>query len=201
MAVKGSPPLARGIPRFSASTTTTARITPACAGNTHILTVHHTHTWDHPRLRGEYSSSMLAFFPMEGSPPLARGIPICTWKTYIHHGITPACAGNTLIPLVTVRPVWDHPRLRGEYCPSCIVLISSLGSPPLARGILCEEGTSRIKRGITPACAGNTWASLFLSGLPRDHPRLRGEYNGNAFILSRIWGSPPLARGIPLFPS
>ena len=32
--------------------------------------------------------------------------------------------------------------------------------------------------------------------LIRDHPCLRGEYFVLLFLLSRMWGSPPLARGI-----
>ena len=51
--------------------------------------------------------------------------------------------------------------------------------------------------GITPAYAGNTYASR-QNNLPEgDHPRLRGEYTPSLAPIAAIWGSPPLTRGIP----
>ena len=55
--------------------------------------------------------------------------------------------------------------------------------------------------GITPACAGNTNRGLRPSRTPRDHPRMRGEY---CLCPLQRWvcgGSPPHARGIPLYQS
>ena len=71
-------------------------------------------------------------------------------------GITPACAGNTyaFIPLYGVCR--DHPRLRGEYYQNMVNFQSRLGSPPLARGILCDNAHINKVDRITPACAGNT---------------------------------------------
>ena len=50
-----------------------------------------------------------------GSPPLARGILARSTKDLLEIGITPACAGNTILVLVSKYRNRDHPRLRGEY--------------------------------------------------------------------------------------
>ena len=72
--LRGSPPLARGIPIKAKITRSSSRITPACAGNTREATGATATIRDHPRLRGEY----IVFFSQpeaeHGSPPLARGI-------------------------------------------------------------------------------------------------------------------------------
>ena len=152
------------------------RITPACAGNTGRLECNPVALWDHPRLRGEYNSF--------------RRLPT------VQPGITPACAGNTGF-LVAVRRInEDHPRLRGEYIHSRPMKFGRRGSPPLARGIrrLCNRYS--VYKGITPACAGNTWQSRRLLRSAWDHPRLRGEYTFLLLANMTISGSPPLARGI-----
>ena len=69
------------------------------------------------------------------------------------------------------------------------------GSPPLARGTDLGNIFAVARKGITPACAGNS--QLFvreqLTGV--DHPRLRGEQWGISWAGVREMGSPPLARG------
>ena len=111
---------------------------------------------DHPRLRGEYNDWNTDKATEQGSPPLARGIPLYLSDEDKEMGITPACAGNTTMEATLQLGIRDHPRLRGEY----IVVTNKrnifLGSPPLARGILWTVSQrTRITR-ITPACAGNT---------------------------------------------
>ena len=48
---------------------------------------------------------------------------------------------------------------------------------------------------ITPAYAGNTTSRLILSGVKKDHPRLRGEHDFQALLLLKLLGSPPPTRG------
>ena len=92
--------------------------------------------------------------------------------------ITPVCAGSTHIWHQAEAHGRDHPRLRGEYhigklCTCCVI-----GSPPLARGVLCLDNCNTIIGRITPACAGSTFTALAVSTDSKDHPRLRGEYDG-----------------------
>ena len=70
----GSPPLAQGIRMNKPSDASRTGITPACAGNTRYLNSLRQGVWDHPRLRGEYSTDQAFLERFFGSPPLARGI-------------------------------------------------------------------------------------------------------------------------------
>ena len=94
---KGSPPHARGILIETEEQTGRTGITPACAGNTSLSGTLDIPCRDHPRMRGEYLAVMFGIVYSQGSPPHARGI-----LTYLHYtlcfvGITPACAGNTVV--------------------------------------------------------------------------------------------------------
>lgn len=70
-------------------------------------------------------------------------------------GITPACAGKTLMLTAVMRRVKDHPRMRGEDDVEVWYLRCHLGSPPHARGRLCT--------------------AVIIFHAPSDHPRMRGE--------------------------
>ena len=148
-------------------------------------------------MRGEYDSALTSVQGTAGSPPLARGIPKRYGRTEEASGITPACAGNTIENHCRGQKYGDHPRLRGEYSKLGTYPHQGQGSPPLARGIRRSRVFLSRSSGITPACAGNTHKSLKTLALPRDHPRLRGEYIHRLGGRFRGEGSPPLARGIP----
>ena len=151
---------------------------------------------DHPRLRGEYHYICQTRTKRWGSPPLARGIQLWRQPSNLESGITPACAGNTVITCDILVKHGDHPRLRGEYILLLLEVKENKGSPPLARGILrIVSSTTRIS-GITPACAGNTHHQKLPYQPVKDHPRLRGEYHYRKTIFILFMGSPPLARGI-----
>ena len=111
---------------------------------------------DHPRLRGEYHYICQTRTKRWGSPPLARGIQLWRQPSNLESGITPACAGNTLLLRTNETSSWDHPRLRGEYRTHQLFARRLKGSPPLARGIQCLSCPVVSHLGITPACAGNT---------------------------------------------
>ena len=151
---------------------------------------------DHPRLRGEYRVNELGDASVPGSPPLARGIQGGLLVAIYEKGITPACAGNTLMDIHTRFLIRDHPRLRGEYDTLFYITQQFLGSPPLARGIPVTAVHGLDKIGITPACAGNTPRIAPGAAPEWDHPRLRGEYENTGASVSGYQGSPPLARGI-----
>ena len=161
----GSPPLARGILDGAWKGLKTTGITPACAGNTIKKRHYPTALGDHPRLRGEYLSSMRGGYCQRGSPPLARGIRLLDLSEVNGQRITPACAGNTKDGLYIEHAGGDHPRLRGEYLEWQNTKLSNLGSPPLARGIPRLYIQARRCR--------------------RDHPRLRGEYSCQKFPNAR----------------
>ena len=86
--------------------------------------------------------------------------------------------------------------MRGEYNKNADILKSKIGSPPLARGIHMNFSSYLEYIRITPACAGNTVLILKIRCVHQDHPRLRGEYPRRCPCLTKLSGSPPLARGI-----
>ena len=136
---------------------------------------------DHPRSRGEYSSSRSKVPYGAGSSPLSRGILFVDLANGNVDGIIPALAGNTWEDWIPRTPLWDHPRSRGEYY-ACSV-------------------ARRLCVGIIPALAGNTHVRSFVISPVTDHPRSRGEYFTSEFrdVLRR--GSSPLSRGIQHPPS
>jgi len=155
-------------------------ITPACAGNTSTKSPFKILCWDHPRLRGEHPASCRQSPSGQGSPPPARGTPSWGWQCERRFGITPACAGNTQLSGLGRVAAWDHPRLRGEPTRNGRIPPGRTGSPPPARGTPAPELLPASLRGITPACAGNTWSVKSAQVPMWDHPRLRvsmpGEY-------------------------
>ena len=110
----GSPPLARGTAYCSGYGFAYLGITPACAGNRQSMKLKYALYQDHPRLRGEQHMTDDKTVKELGSPPLARGTVPLARKRRVRHGITPACAGNSLDEEGVSLLRWDHPRLRGE---------------------------------------------------------------------------------------
>ena len=132
---------------------------------------------DHPRSRGVYTPVAAATSARSGSSPLARGLRVPPCRSTTPHGIIPARAGFTTPPRVACTPAGDHPRSRGVYEQSQLLLAKHTGSSPLARGLLTSSQRS--------------------PGPSADHPRSRGVYPATCFSRKGMWGSSPLARGLP----
>ena len=111
----GSPPPTRGTLGVILIHITRNGITPAYAGNTHSLSLRLQNLQDHPRLRGEHSSSQLKALSIVGSPPPTRGTHPMNRTILLWTGITPAYAGNTRTRYEAKNDDQDHPRLRGEH--------------------------------------------------------------------------------------
>ncbi len=154
-------------------------------------------TQDHPRLRGEHVDFHGSPSTTTGSSPLARGTPFRMEGTDKEQRIIPACAGNTPEWLSLSVASEDHPRLRGEHHTLRGAIEPRLGSSPLARGTLPEPVVAEERRGIIPACAGNTVTRVHDDRFRRDHPRLRGEHTTWTTSARSAGGSSPLARGTP----
>ena len=135
---------------------------------------------DHPRSRGEYVATGYGDTLPSGSSPLSRGIharePAPTQPLWI----IPALAGNTAMMYATWVAAKDHPRSRGEYCPSIYRPTRGLGSSPLSRGIHFQTIRKPLGMGIIPALAGNTTPERQSNLQERDHPRSRGEYSADS---------------------
>ena len=91
----GSPPLTRGPPTWSHSSSVCLRITPAYAGTTLSQIFWIPILADHPRLRGDHLPLDVNLNHVVGSPPLTRGPRISGVTIDTSYRITPAYAGTT----------------------------------------------------------------------------------------------------------
>ena len=80
------------------------RITPACAGKRTLLRTKMWQVWDHPRMRGEEDGLDFGALDDMGSPPHARGRVLAKLAESEEDGITPACAGKSVL--------WDDVGVR-----------------------------------------------------------------------------------------
>ena len=86
--------------------------------------------------------------------------------------------------------------MRGEYLEPYSASNNFIGSSPLARGIHQNSSCASYDLGISPACAGNTYALSKCFCQIQNQPRLRGEYLKWPDQSAIRKGSAPLARGI-----
>ena len=215
---RGSPPRARGHHRSRRHTGSCGGLTPACAGTSTSVGCGMWRLRAHPRVRGDIWAPGVAWGVWEGSPPRARGHPVCQRCGLRGGGLTPACAGTSVRrPTCRRRRRWltpacagtsanrrlgcpragAHPRVRGDITSRALGVSLRRGSPPRARGHLgCGVGGVG-DRGLTPACAGtSTWVASG-SSISGAHPRVRGDISRFAYSSDRAVGSPPRARGHP----
>ena len=113
---------------------------------------------------------------MIGSSPLTRGIQIRRCHPLQGLRFIPAHAGNTPCLLSDVQVLEVHPRSRGEYRLLMPLILTSVGSSPLTRGIQWLGFDGSRTHGFIPAHAGNTRYGQTCPSPGRVHPRSRGEY-------------------------
>ena len=70
---------------------------------------------DHPRMCGDHDDRPFEKAVNEGSPPHVRGPPNLPAVRIIKAGITPACAGTTMILIKNGLMLGDHPRMCGDH--------------------------------------------------------------------------------------
>ena len=90
-------------------------------------------------------------------------------------GITPACAGKSLLARTSSACPWDHPRVCGEKRQNLGPHTARKGSPPRMRGKVNQYVHDELRLGITPACAGKSsiqhlTASLGEFEVQKGHP-------------------------------
>ena len=173
----GSSPRVRGTLPVVAEHLLRDGIIPACAGNTGRHSGCNCASRDHPRVCGEHAGRSYAFLSLRGSSPRVRGTPSSMSPQGPNQGIIPACAGNTSTATRSRSCVWDHPRVCGEHQFPAHLSCSFRGSSPRVRGTPYSKANDAQKRGIIPACAGNTLVMPCFSRAAGDHPRVCGEHH------------------------
>ena len=136
---------------------------------------------------------------VEGSSPLARGLPTIWRSSTGAIRIIPARAGFTCSTRSARSPQEDHPRSRGVYLRAARVRVGLTGSSPLARGLRAGDEDDAGGDGIIPARAGFTDNPAARNKCGTDHPRSRGVYPRTSIIPIWIRGSSPLARGLLMY--
>ena len=154
--VRGSSPLARGLPSATSPASLWPRIIPARAGFTSTPHPRDTRPQDHPRSRGVYPPVTWTPFVCRGSSPLARGLPGSGGRPRKCCRIIPARAGFTVSGDSRGHAGADHPRSRGVYSIRRLSVAILSGSSPLARGLPCADCPGITAPGIIPARAGFT---------------------------------------------
>ena len=92
--IKGSPPRVRGKGVSLSGHISVKRITPACAGKSHVFPRSAQVQWDHPRVCGEKKKAEEMGATTKGSPPRVRGKAFHPVGRDVGVGITPAYAGK-----------------------------------------------------------------------------------------------------------
>ena len=156
LAEKGSSPRVRGTLPSSRRNSCRRGIIPACAGNTSWPCPPSPTTRDHPRVCGEHMWRSCSRVVCPGSSPRVRGTLRVADGRGAAAGIIPACAGNTSYRYVPVASSRDHPRVCGEHAATGVSNMSTAGSSPRVRGTRHATVGRARRRGIIPACAGNT---------------------------------------------
>jgi len=193
----GSSPRARGTHSKGKGIINSARVIPACAGNTPVPPAAAAGTAGHPRVRGEHICAITVARSPVGSSPRARGTRSLCRTLLVQGRVIPACAGNTGPHQVGDAEIAGHPRVRGEHAISGCAAKSQLGSSPRARGTRASRLLFSVVRRVIPACAGNTWRPRPPPPAWPGHPRVRGEHGAGLPQRSHRCGSSPRARGTP----
>ena len=130
----GSPPRVRGKACFFGRLRPGDGITPACAGKRCILPRMRMCSRDHPRVCGEKILPSRVCAKILGSPPRVRGKVQAIFPPPQRPGITPACAGKSIMQQRFPVCRRDHPRVCGEKSFISLCSYQLWGSPPRVRG-------------------------------------------------------------------
>ena len=96
----GSPPRMRGKALQLPLCILDMRITPAYAGKSNTFLCKGLTARDHPRVCGEKGLIKVSACGREGSPPRMRGKGETACEVVVEFGITPACAGKSVLDIV-----------------------------------------------------------------------------------------------------
>ena len=191
----GSSPPTRGPPPRRGRDVARRGIIPAYAGTTAATPPPARRAWDHPRLRGDHSTTCAPSGNDQGSSPPTRGPRSNVTDGSSVAGIIPAYAGTTSPGSTSCTSPGDHPRLRGDHVSKDAIVRAGQGSSPPTRGPRGVRQSLRRVGGIIPAYAGTTIREATRTRYAGDHPRLRGDHSSRFSARETPSGSSPPTRG------
>ena len=141
-----------------------------------------------------------AYACSHGTSPPARGKPVIKHSDGRVERNIPACTGKTHPLPNCVRRGAEHPRLHGENPERQKRRYARNGTSPPARGKrIYKAHYLKTPRNI-PACTGKTRPTCTPRMRRSEHPRLHGENEIDAALLTPDGGTSPPARGKPSYP-
>ena len=152
----GSPPRVRSRPAWRVPARLAGGITSACAEQTPTMSRVTVLVWDHLRVCGADAWLIPRSVPNTGSPPRVRSRRFNVGIHIIDHGITSACAEQTITHSQCPAAGRDHLRVCGADCEVAAALVAIWGSPPRVRSRLILHVQRPVAFGITSACAEQT---------------------------------------------
>ncbi len=148
-----------------------------------------------PRVCGEHVDIPPIWLTQTGSAPRVRGTPEARMAAHSGDRFSPACAGNTTDELIDALEDAVQPRVCGEHSSKTKTNRLSDGSAPRVRGTLSGKIAAKTKERFSPACAGNTVASVPRTCRVSVQPRVCGEHSRALRALPPGTGSAPRVRG------
>ena len=144
---------------------------------------------------GEHTPLSTTIPLISGSSPHVRGTPARLFQGRFRWRFIPACAGNTVSPIIQTGHETVHPRMCGEHGANNQYLCPSTGSSPHVRGTQVARQILHGYRRFIPACAGNTGLFSLICFSITVHPRMCGEHDGSVTTCCLDAGSSPHVRG------
>ena len=193
----GSPPRVRSRLTGSDTIRFDRGITSACAEQTTAPIPSPNLRWDHLRVCGADTVSLLSNLRDGGSPPRVRSRRHGGSDAARRIGITSACAEQTPACCSGKIIQWDHLRVCGADLANAADLVNPYGSPPRVRSRRRLDDLPVRRRRITSACAEQTGSTSGVESSTRDHLRVCGADYVIEEPDSIVCGSPPRVRSRP----
>ncbi len=150
-----------------------------------------------PRVRGENGPLPSAIPGVGGRSPRARGKLAKALRTRMALRSIPACAGKTVLTVLSDVAREVDPRVRGENRAAVATELHAEGRSPRARGKPFFVTPALSTRRSIPACAGKTAPEPADVRPRRVDPRVRGENRCRWAPAVARSGRSPRARGKP----
>ncbi len=153
----GTSPRTRGKQGVGENPGLGGRNIPAHAGKTDCRYLSAGVATEHPRARGENSTTQSSPATLRGTSPRTRGKPVGETVELRQGGNIPAHAGKTTAhPEQTAGP-GEHPRARGENSVDLGAALGKSGTSPRTRGKPEVQAVPWSRSRNIPAHAGKTW--------------------------------------------
>ena len=190
----GSSPRVRSRPLARLLVLPPVGIISACAEQTWFLSCNCCLSWDHLRVCGADSRSLIGILVSSGSSPRVRSRPQRGGRLRVRLGIISACAEQTEWPKRVCKISGDHLRVCGADHGVVNVTFAVRGSSPRVRSRLFQPSAPIHKHGIISACAEQTPRSGRRPPRRWDHLRVCGADIAEALGMTLLSGSSPRVR-------